>query len=942
MAITVTTPATYVSPLQSGIQFTFVACSEIYKDDELRIHDPKVGIRVTRPSGQIAFEQGIAEDGRAYDIPYDQAQGYTEYPLLPGYYTVHYVYTYRTGDPTPFTRTATYTFLVVENYLPLKTQTVTDVLLRLFDLAEPIRKGESPRFVLSGVAEDGSYTAGGQAEQFDLIRAPQFTFTKSTLRECLQEVGKIVHGEPRLTPKQNSAGTWYYEVSYDLFGQTERSGIYARPYILKTVSQNINNYATHIDTNAENLVNQLDKYSGVITEPYANAAKTVRTDSVYTRIEETNMLIATQFPIYSVEKLYWFNPDGSIYVDITPWLFESSVYNSRLSSYDNLYPYSKAYAISYTQDEKNITNLSFKQENPVSPIFSNYAILNILRQATNNPSLSISDYTYLAFQVVYTPIYNSRVLQSKPYYKDQRGAALIYNQQANLIETRNYGENLKGAIARIGNIEKTLTYKLARIGHVPKAGMMFDSDYYISAVYTEYMATFIKVTLALSKDFNRLSQYVGVNSVRRFSQISETQAYERNLLYREYIVIGDQETPDASSYIGNNLFAAIMDTFTQTGNYIPISNVVAWGQTYQDYTQDVTSKVTGEISSDGSYITLSLPNTFNQSITITGAFVEQTGTATTTFPINIITSSQTARVNSRTGGTIQSFAITSATITQNLLPPVSLPVVSSAFGNSLSFSWAYADNFSAGAIATYASNGDVSGLFQSDYQYPDYYGKMYYYNFDLQEAGEASTPSNYTVIGTTVPGALALPSESSKYFSTIGKQPYLLRKDNREKLQGNVQIDFVTNRKDMIIGSALAAYCGLVRGSDATLAAKLYVLPETVNKFIYHAESSIPQKLSSLPSVDITVTESGNGYFITADTIPADGAAWAIITNQTTLPAVQVQDDKGNVFEEQEVKGGDVLLAENVAVTAGETLPPIYFTKKRKVFKEDVWKTNIN
>lgn len=774
-------------------------------------------------------------------------------------YTIEYQY--NTLLPS-YQKTVTYTITAVENQLPLKTQTVTDVLLRLLDLAEPIRKGESPRFVLSGVAEDGSYTAGGQAEQFDLIRAPQFSFTKSTLRECLQEVGKIVHGEPRLTPKQNSAGKWYYEVSYDLFGQTERSGIYARPYILKTVSQNINNYATHLDTNAENLVNQLDKYSGVITEPYAGAAKTVRTESLYTRIEETNMLIATQFPIYSVEKLYWFNSAESAYVDITPWVFESSVYNSRLSSYDSLYPYSKAYAITYTQGEKNITNLSFKQENPVSPIFSNYAILNILRQATNNPSLSISDYTYLAFQVVYTPIYNSRVLQSKPYYKDQRGAALIYNQQANLIETRNYGENLKGAIARIGNIEKTLTYKIARIGHVPKAGMMFDDDYYISAVYTEYMATFIKVTLALSKDFNRLSQYVGVNSVRRFSQISETQAYERNVVYREYIVIGDQEESDSDSYIGDNLLGAVVNTFTQTGNYVPLTNVVAWGAPYSDPSAN--------------------------------------------------------------------------------LPVVSLPVISSAFGNSLSFSWEYADNFSAGAIATYAENDTVSGLFQSEYQYTDYYGRIYYYNFDLQRRGDVVTSDNYKEISTALPGIGSAEQFTSGYFSTINQQPYTLRKDNREKLQVNVQIDFVTNRKDMIIGSALAANCALVRGQDTSLKARLYVLPETVNKFIDHAESSISQKLADLPSATIYVAQSGSGYSIIADAIPADGAAWAIITNQSEGAEEQVEDEKGNVFTQKEVKGGDVLLAENVAVTAGETLPPIYFTKKRKVFKEDVWKTNIN
>src|SRR5699024_5721931 len=47
-----------------------------------------------------------------------------------------------------------------------------------------------------------------------------------------------------------------------------------------------------------------------------------------------------------------------------------------------------------------------------------------------------------------------------------------------------------------------------------------------------------------------------------------------------------------------------------------------------------------------------------------------------------------------------------------------------------------------------------------------------------------------TEIGTALPAG-EIADSSSGYFSTVGQQPYVLRKDNREKLQGNVQIDFV-------------------------------------------------------------------------------------------------------------------------------------------------------
>ena len=184
-----------------------------------------------------------------------------------------------------------YDFVCVENKLPLKQSTITDVINRLFDVCEPIHKGEKPRFRLN-VA---------QASLFDTMIAPQLSFTKQTLRECLQEIGNVIHGEPRLTPKKDSSG-WYYEVSFELYGGMQDSRLNVR-YTKQEVKQSINSYCSHIDSNAENIVNQLDRFSGVITEPYVSGYKTVRTESMYTRIEEGNMIIATQQPIYTVEKL---------------------------------------------------------------------------------------------------------------------------------------------------------------------------------------------------------------------------------------------------------------------------------------------------------------------------------------------------------------------------------------------------------------------------------------------------------------------------------------------------------------------------------------------------------------------------------------------------------------------------------------------------------------
>ncbi len=814
---------------------------------------------------KITYPDGTTEE-------YDDKHTYTKTLILDQLGTYTITYTGSSGISSTTYYDFSYTIATTENPVPLKKWTITDVINRTLDLAEPLRKGEKPRFRLNGMSGDGKIIpegedGAGQAARFNKILSPEMSFTKQTLRECLQAIGKVIHGEPRLTPKKDG-DEWYYEVSYDMYASQDKSNIKYMPYITKSVQHVIENYTSYLDSNAENLVNQLDKYSGVMVEPYADGAKTLRTENMYVRIEEGNMIIPTQYPIYSVDKLEYVYADGGEMksLDITQWLFEKSVYDTLLKSYSDAQPYSKAYGIYYAQGSKNIGGLNFKLEKPVLQAFEKYAIVNIISQASNKTAIIPTDYPAMAFRVTYTPFYNARVGQTKAYYKDfSRPAALIYNQQSNVIESRYYGENLKGAVARLGNIELSLTYFLSNLSQIPKAGQMFDKDYYISAVAVEFLPTVIKCTIGLSKDFNRLSSYIGISSVKRYSEISQTQAVERNTLYHEYIVIGEKELADTDCLINDAFLFWVGLTFFQ-GIESPVSglgritNVCAWGTTYQG--------------------------------------------------------------NSAGGA-------------------VNLPVISSAFGNSISFSWKYQDNYSAGATSEYVENafeGNVSGYFQNSYSYTDYYGRVYYYHFDLQPKGPDITPENYQQVGEKLPGG-SVPAASSGFVSTIGQTPYVLRKDNREALQINFQIDFVTNLENMIIGSALASYNPAVRGTDARLAeARLYVFPTELNKFTDHVEAFEDVKLSDLPSAALKSGDLADGCWeLNAENFPASGKSWAIVTPQYTKTET-VEDETGEKYEQTQYYGGDLLIGQNIEVTAGQAFTPVYFTKKREIFDKTVWK----
>lgn len=833
------TPDNYKSPLPAD-EFTFVSPKEIYPEQIPAVLAPSYILKV-RYAGALI---------------YSGDQSFTT-TLQPGIYEVLYgcaMYSQEGGGNNAYdVNTATYTFIVVENHLPHKRWTCTDVINRLLDIAEPIRKGEKPRFKLQGVNDDGSYEAGSQAALFETILAPEFAFTKQTLRECLQQVGEVLHGEPRLTPKKDSAGEWYYEVSYDLFGQPKKWMHANRPHVIAQVSQNANSYATSIDSAAENIVN----VKGTMTEPYAGGGKSMRAMEEYVRITDQNMIFMTSRSIYTISSFEWLQPTESGFKawQIEPYLFESSQYGSQLSSYDGGYPNSKAFALMYTQGERNITQFNFKQDEPIAPAFADYAIINILRRVTGDDSLKIDSYPEMVFRIKYVPFYQARVSQTKPLYdKNAVPAAMIYNQQSNVMDSTAYGENLKGVIARLGNEDKSYTYRLSRLNQIPKAGMKYDDEYYISGVYTQFLPNVIMCTVTLTKDFNRLARYTGVSSVKRYAQVSQTMALERNVLYKEYVVIGDAEAADGDSYIQQTLMNDILLPF-DSGNVLanPVTTVGAKGVSYQG----------------------------------------------------------------------------------NDLPAVELPVIASAFGNSILFSWEYQDNYSAGPVSQPMPTGDVTGYFQNEYPYTDYYGRMYYYHFVLKDYGPTVTPSNG--VANELPGRDGNIDDSRAFvpYSTLDGQPYILRKDSREKLQVNLQIDFVTNRQNFMIGSALARNCGAVRAATESYGAKLYVLPEPLNKFT-DSFAAAGIDLGTLPSADIVHTAGLNQISIVGG-MPAAGKAWAIVTAQTT-ETEQVEDEQGNVVTQSVIRGGDLLIGQNMEFSAGDAFPVVYFTKKREVFNKAVWK----
>ncbi len=755
-----------------------------------------------------------------------------------GFYSIQY-YFYASyslaGNDYIEELTLTYIFGVAENRLPPKKWTITDVINKILELAKPLRGEERPTIRLSGVEyetdENGyssiktPFVSGSLAERLDKILAPEFSLTKMTLREQLQAVGGYIHGEPRLTGKTtDSDGNEYFVLDFDFYGQKEYSKIKSKPFVTKTKNININDFCTSLDSSADNLVNQLDFANGVILEPFGYGDKSIRSDTVAVRLEESDgsAFIDTAFPIFTKPKVtaIW---QGNEY-DITPYVYEVTDYNN-LNSYKGTYPYAKAYALYYTQGQKGIQGLFFKAPDAVDAVFKKYAISNIISAVTSTNvdfSTNINDKELintdsllnLTFRVEYLPISSARIKTNKSIVVDGLPRTLAYNQSANTIESRYFGENLKGVIARLGNVEKQITYALPLISDIPKEGLKYDDEYYISAVSTEYLPTYCKCTIGLTKYFNRQSEHIGINTNKRMWEISERQTQQRQTVLSEYLLI------------------------KESNNAIPSDNAVL----FKNKPLSVLVGVTSQIVSVGVF----------------------------------------------KGYTKSGNAVNSNTIV--------LPVISSAFGNALSFTSVFEDNYSAGKTILKENNNAYSAYAP----YTDNYGRIYYLDVEFKTTNTLAQDANANVL--PILQNVTLENLGTSVVATESKR-IKYRKDNREVPMIAYELQAVTDGS-VIIGSALMRNCAFVNKTPRQIFIGYFR-----NKLnVISSELDVSDLIlgTRFSEIDIDFT---NGI-ITLPNISLDHSAWAIYTLGEEQ-RIQVVDDNGNAITQTISTGFELVIGQN-------------------------------
>lgn len=710
--------------------------------------------------------------------------------------------------------------------------TITTVVNQLLDVAEPIRKSVTPRFSFNP----------DDAELYKDTPCAELNFANgATLRENLEAIAALVHAIPRL--KNNV-------VYFDKLGGTEQINM-TRLYtpISYKASNNTEKFASHLDSVVNGLMNMENINTGALTDPFPAGYRTLRSEVSNTdmRTKYDTAMIDTVCPIEKPTKVTFRLGGTNTEYDITPYIYEKQEYDL-LYSGKGAYPYTKSYALYYIQGQSGIYGLNYKEDNALSPIFSTPALENIVKAASGNPDLAFDYETQWAdctFRVTYVTSISGRVRQTKRNVSEITTLSVIaYNQTENRVSSVNFGNRLKGEIAMYGNNDVVICHKTRDWNTVRNAaGKLYNDtisgdNMYINKVRAKIWREYMLVEFSLSKNFNQIGKYVGINSqIRQFEIDTNTQ--ERYIVYEDYCVLG-KNTGSGNAQPG-------LDTLDYTAPHVGTGYIMTFPETVANV-------------------------------------IMQTNGGTKSIQLVKVTTYD-ANENE-----IDSF----------LLPVQSVALGNSIIFNfRFEDNYSAGRYLTNGGVITDDEGKEEPYKLTREARYGDYvYGEATYMKVEYWNNIQFLAQADIVDIGDTLPLAEAIraniftPSADANATAEIPFSsgddeysefdPFIIHKSSRDMINFTYQIHFVTN-DGLILGQALADENELIGDQTVHANSYIYYLNVPINEMTGpdNPESLIGSTSQDPRKVGYSIIEKEEGQkgeiVIKNITAPADYVSWAVI-----------------------------------------------------------------
>lgn len=509
------------------------------------------------PFTKIRIIEGVNDEQITYWYASSQVELFTK---MPPYLYKHYV---AFVEPTKILETIT-------TGGELLTQPTTGTKKSMYDYFDtllavnPLRTVNEPQAITIDPA---------LADYLKGIEAREFTTNHNTLYEAIMEGAQYIHALPRMTD--------YNTLSFDFLGEVKEY-LGNDKYFTWRKGQNPNEYCTALEVQAQNVIDT-GRTIWYPTAPGVDLGITVRSETVDLTLDTAELILP--FPIYEVKqiKVWGFrvgHKRAGINLDLKSYYTEEKAFTLSTDSIleEEAYKSLSNYADSinsqsahwyYTRYDNKIKGFNQRGYGIIPERFQ-YAWANIFIQEYNKTVTDVNNFATwvgtgpdntsdygevqgLKFKVEYVPVSNPRFRQEYQGKGRPQTAVSFDNQSQNIVDIKSFGENLKGKVARFGNkaIEKTTVYKNYK--DIPKVGtaQIVDGETYILEVQAlEFKNTYYKATNTFTKDFSRISAYIGLNQQRREYELPTSLVAERKLYRGEYVYAVLEDRSVDNSNIG--------------------------------------------------------------------------------------------------------------------------------------------------------------------------------------------------------------------------------------------------------------------------------------------------------------------------------------------------------------------------------------------------------
>ena len=383
-------------------------------------------------------------------------------------------------------------------------------------------------------------------------------YNQKNLWQIMVEVGNYIHAIPELRFGSNDR----FLITFNRLGVTDEQTKQGNKISIFN-SRSVENYISATSSYITNMV-QLGGY----IEEWVTPKTTNDELLVY---NDTAEIILSKPIIELLEIKVRKNSDGTM-ADLTDYIYEENVYKTLSLDYQ-VVP-NRGIAMYYSLGKNIITGGQYRLPQANTNIYNDYAFKKIIYCAFNGypvsspaptsgywDTLKVEDYT---FYVKYRTKDSVRQTHIRP---DLRKYLLntqwdkypehnqFNNQQDVVVDSIKFGNNMFGKLIKTGNNSYEIWEWTDNLNNLKHKGELYRINgelYYVAKVTHYVYFTYIVSKISYSKDYNELSNVIGIPSEPRFYEISEQSLIWREFAINDILFLTDD--PNQLSYKSNYMF----------------------------------------------------------------------------------------------------------------------------------------------------------------------------------------------------------------------------------------------------------------------------------------------------------------------------------------------------------------------------------------------------